>query len=251
MRLPPKKHSSSRYTVSTPEASAPSTLKALGLPEDSVNGFVQPWDPLVRWYTDHDPCYPLVADGAADGVTLYASGPPRVLRNIARSVLSAAQEWPAVRDVYVSEANQTFGHTGVSHLILPDAPGGAVSSTRVEEVFLSRDARRGGVSSRENAPQATRYLADKVFALVVDVPEPYALVRVPPAALPRALDGAFKLEEFSISLVPAALRSFVHHFHPAYSEPLTALAREAEAEAPFPSRGEAGRYLQSLWSDAR
>ena len=83
-------------------------------------------------------------------------------------------------------------------------------------------ARRGNTS--------IGYLADKVFALVVDVPEAYCLVRLPPAALPRALDGAFKLEEFSISLVPAALRSFVHHFHPAYSEPLTALEAEAEAE---------------------
>jgi len=33
----------------------------------------------------------------------------------------------------------------------------------------------------------------------------------------------FKLEEFSISLAPAGLRSFIHHFHPAYSAPLEEL----------------------------
>jgi len=32
------------------------------------------------------------------------------------------------------------------------------------------------------------------------------------------LDSHFPLDEFRISLVPQAVRSFVHHFHPAYKE---------------------------------
>ncbi len=67
------------------------------------------------------------------------------------------------------------------------------------------------------------YLADRLFALVVDFPDEVLLVRCAASDLPEALDHAFKLEEFSISLAPAGLRSFIHHFHPAYSAPLEEL----------------------------
>ena len=77
-----------RKIVSSPEASVPragaavasadaSVLAALELPERTVSAVVQPWDPLVRWYSADDPCYPLVADLGDDGVTLFASGPAR------------------------------------------------------------------------------------------------------------------------------------------------------------------------------
>ena len=124
--------------------------------------------------------------------------PPQVLRTLARTILETADAWPEVREVYVQQANQTFSHLGSMHLIMPDAP---------------------------------RYLADRLFSLVVDVPEPFAVVRCAAADLPRVLDAAFRLEEFSISLVPAALRSFVHHFHPAYSRPLVALRRRVADDA--------------------
>jgi len=167
-------------------------LATLNLDETTVRSFVQPWDPLVRWFTAHDPCYPLVADTVeGDIYTLFASGPPRVLRNVARAILETAEDWPEVRAVYLQEANQTFDHLGEAHLLMP--------------------------------AQAARYLADRLFALVVDVPETVLLVRCAAADLPEALDHAFQLEEFSISLAPAGLRSFIHHFHPAYSAPLEEL----------------------------
>lgn len=167
-------------------------LATLNLDETTVRSFVQPWDPLVRWFTEHDPCYPLVADTVeGDIYTLFASGPPRVLRNVARAILETAADWPEVRAVYLQEANQTFDHLGEAHLLMP--------------------------------AQAARYLADRLFALVVDVPETVLLVRCAAADLPEALDHAFQLEEFSISLAPAGLRSFIHHFHPAYSAPLEEL----------------------------
>ncbi|KAH8054358.1 lipase [Aureococcus anophagefferens] len=168
-----------RRTVSSPETSfklfrgepaeAKTTLGALGLRDALVSAFVQPWDPLVRWYSDGDPCYPLIADMGDDGVTILPGGPACVLRPLARAVFRQADEWPRFRSVYVAEANASFAPTGDQYLIMPDE---------------------------------TRYLADRIFSLIVD---------------------AFPLEEFSISLVPAALRSFVHHFHPAYSGPLRAL----------------------------
>ena len=85
----------------------------------------------------------------------------------------------------------TFDHLGEAHLLMP--------------------------------AQAARYLADRLFALVVDFPDEVLLVRCSASDLPEALDHAFKLEEFSISLAPAGLRSFIHHFHPAYSAPLEEL----------------------------
>jgi hypothetical protein len=42
------------------------------------------------------------------------------------------------------------------------------------------------------------------------------------------LEFGFPMTVFSISFVPAALRSFVHHFHPAYTEPIRAFAKSAK-----------------------
>lgn len=187
-------------TVSSAAASQPkytqqSVCATLGMDERAVSAFVQPWDPLVRWYSLDDPCYPLVADLAADGVTVFASGPPRVMRALVKMVMQSASEWPQIRETYRGEAWQNFEHTGDQYLILPEVP---------------------------------RYLADRILSLIVDVPVPEMVVRVNAADLPRALNTAFPLDPFSISLVPAALRSFVHHFHPAYSEPLTTLLARYE-----------------------
>ena len=37
-------------------------LDALGLPQDLVFGYSQPWDPVPRLFTDYDPLYPLIDD---------------------------------------------------------------------------------------------------------------------------------------------------------------------------------------------
>jgi hypothetical protein len=107
-------------------------------PEARVHCFTQPWDPLVRWYSADDPCYPLVGDLGGDGVTLFASGPMRLLRPLIGAVLTSADEWPRVRDVYRAEAAQEFSPAGSQYLILPDVP---------------------------------RYVADRIMSLQIDVPE--------------------------------------------------------------------------------
>jgi len=44
------------------------------------------------------------------------------------------------------------------------------------------------------------------------------VLRVSSDELYGALEHAFPLDTFQVSLVPTAIRSFVHHFFPAYSE---------------------------------
>lgn len=172
-----------------------------GYQNDQVVGLVQPWDPLVRWYSQNDPCYPLVSD-CYDGVTLFASGPPRALRPVARAVFRSTPEyWPQVRDIYSSQANQSYTPVGNQYLILPET---------------------------------SRYVSDRNVGWQIDVPTPVSLSRpVGPDELHQILNDLFPLDEYSISLVPAAVRSFVHHFYPAYSETLSLLldpASEADEE---------------------
>ena len=64
---------------------SPSQL--FGYSTDMIKSFVQPWDPVTRLFTSSDPTYPLVGDLGPDGVTLYASGPNRILRPLVRSIL--------------------------------------------------------------------------------------------------------------------------------------------------------------------
>ena len=75
-----------------------SILSTLGIQNSKVYGYVQPWDPIVRLFSQIDACYPLIGDLGDDGVTLYASGPARTLRPITRAIVEAWQGWPAFRD---------------------------------------------------------------------------------------------------------------------------------------------------------
>lgn len=160
---------------------------------DDVQGIVQPWDPLVRWYTKNDPCYPLVSDVARDGVTLFASGPPRVLRPLTRAVLQAAADWPSVRDIYMNQANQTYRPIGHQYLLLPEK---------------------------------SRFVSDRNVGWQIDVPRATTVAKLKCDQLHDVLTDIFPLDPFAISLLPAAIRSFVHHFYPAYSLPLVSLAAE-------------------------
>lgn len=158
---------------------------------DDVHGIVQPWDPLVRWYTKNDPCYPLVSDVARDGVTLFASGPPRVLRPLTRAVLQAAADWPSIRDIYTNQANQSYRPIGHQYLLLPEK---------------------------------SRFVSDRNVGWQIDVPKATSVAKLKCDQLHDVLTDIFPLDPFAISLLPAAVRSFVHHFYPAYSLPLVALA---------------------------
>ena len=144
-------------------------------------------DPIVRFFTPIDALYPLVGDLGADGVTLYASGPPRTLRPITRAILESWEGWPSFRDKYRGGMDQEYNHIGLQHLLLPD-PG--------------------------------RYLTDRLLSVNVAAYEVEEVVRISTDDLFDALKETFPLDVFQISFVPAALRSFIHHFYPAYAPPL-------------------------------
>mmetsp|Transcript_14472 Transcript_14472/g.21369 ORF Transcript_14472/g.21369 Transcript_14472/m.21369 type:complete len:899 (+) Transcript_14472:29-2725(+) len=158
-------------------------LGAFGLRRSIVYGYVQPWDPIIRLFSRIDPLYPLVGDLGEDGVTLYASGPPRTLRPITRAILESWQGWPDFRDN--QSVSQTYGSIGVQHLLMPDP---------------------------------TRYLTDRLVSVNVGVPPIHSVLRISSEELLPALEETFPLDIFGISLVPTALRSFIHHFFPAYMD---------------------------------
>lgn len=168
-----------------------STLQAFGLPSDFVYQYIQPWDPVVRLFSEIDPCYPLLEDIGEDGITLYASGPSRALRPITRAIIESWEGWPRFRDGFREQSNQGYTGVGVQHLLLPEP---------------------------------TRYLTDRLVSVNIAIPPVYSVVQLSPNELMPALRETFPLDEFTISFVPAALRSFIHHFYPAYTTPFVEYA---------------------------
>jgi hypothetical protein len=129
--------------------------------------------------------YPLIEDLGDDGFTLYASGPPRTLRPVTRAILESWQSWPTFRDESRSVMKQNYNSIGVQHLLMPD-PG--------------------------------RYLTDRLITVNVNAYPVDEIIQIMPYQLYGALSEAFPLDVFSISLVPTAIRSFIHHFFPAYTD---------------------------------
>lgn len=169
-------------------------LKAFDLPCSMVYTFVQPWDPIVRLFTgDYDPLYPLLGDMGDDGVTVYASGPPRTLRPITRAIFEAWDGWPLFRDTFRSTASQNYTSVGVQHILLPDS---------------------------------VRYLSDRFVAANINVPPVEHILRISSKELLPSLDKNFPLDTFRISFVPAAIRGFIHHFYPAYGFPVVDFANK-------------------------
>ena len=78
-------------------------LEAFDLPPSMVYGYIQPYDPVVRLFSDHDVLYPLVDDLGKDGITLYSSGPVRSLRPMVRAIFQAWDGWPQFRDNWKDE----------------------------------------------------------------------------------------------------------------------------------------------------
>jgi len=201
-----------------------STLQAFGLPSDFVYQYVQPWDPIVRLFSEIDPCYPLLEDIGEDGITLYASGPSRALRPITRAIIESWEGWPRFRDGLREQSNQGYTGVGVQHLLLPEP---------------------------------TRYLTDRLVSVNIAIPPVYSVVQLSSRELMPALKETFPLDEFSISFVPAALRSFVHHFYPAYTTPFVDYANdkkrlsseiEASAESPPPTRVDGVLKMGNMFS---
>ncbi len=132
-----------------------------------------------------DPLYPLIGDLGEDGVSLYANGPPRTLRPILKALLESWQNWPTFRDNYRFVMKQEYFNTGIQHIFLPDIG---------------------------------RYLTDRLVSVNIASFPIENIVRISPKDLYYALEETFPLDTFSISLVPTAIRSFIHHFYPAYTD---------------------------------
>ena len=189
-------------------------LDALGLPQNLVWAFVQPWDPICRLFTDIDPLYPLIGDmgPGSDGVTPWPTGPPRTLRPVTKAILEAWEGWPRFRDTYYKTGSQVYSAVGLQHVLLPDP---------------------------------SKYLTDRFLTVSIAVPPVRSILRISANELYPALVTAFPLDVFEISYVPQAIRSFVHHFYPAYGFPFVEYVRWLEERAePLLVRDN----LSSAWS---
>ena len=173
-------------------------LSALDVPTGLIQGFVQPWDPIVRQFTAIDALYPLVSDLGPDNVTPFANGPPRALRPLLKSILVSWAGWPRFRDNYKGTAKQSYTSIGVQHIILPEP---------------------------------TRYLADRFLAVNIPVPPVETIVQISSDELYLALSTIFPLDVFEVSYIPQAIRSFVHHFYPAYGSPLVDYVKELQRQS--------------------
>ena len=148
-----------------------------------------------------------------DGVTLYSSGPTRALRPITRAILESWEGWHYVRDSFKGTAQQNYTSVGIQHLLLPDP---------------------------------TRYLTDRLVSVNVAAHPVDKVLRISSSDLLPALEETFPLDVFSISFVPAALRSFIHHFYPAYGIPFV---EYAEREKTGRGKGDSSTQNSSNISD--
>eukprot|EP00568_Trieres_chinensis_P010699 CAMPEP_0183313576 /NCGR_PEP_ID=MMETSP0160_2-20130417/45750_1 /TAXON_ID=2839 ORGANISM="Odontella Sinensis, Strain Grunow 1884" /NCGR_SAMPLE_ID=MMETSP0160_2 /ASSEMBLY_ACC=CAM_ASM_000250 /LENGTH=365 /DNA_ID=CAMNT_0025478691 /DNA_START=23 /DNA_END=1117 /DNA_ORIENTATION=+ len=160
-------------------------LGKLGLPADMVYGYVQPWDPIIRLFSSADALYPLVGDIGEDGKTLWSSGPQRALRPITRAIIESWDGWSRFRDNWGPTGMQSYVSTGIQHILLPEP---------------------------------IRYLTDRLVGANVAIPPVDTVVRISSAELLPGLEKTHPLDVFAISFVPIALRSFIHHFYPAYAD---------------------------------
>lgn len=147
----------------------------------------------MRLFSDIDPLYPLLGDMGEDGVTVYASGPPRTLRPITRAIFDAWDGWPRFRDTFRATVDQNYTCVGVQHILLPDS---------------------------------VRYLSDRFVAANINVPPIEHVLRISSKELLPGLEKNFPLDVFRISFVPAAIRGFIHHFYPAYGFPVVDFANK-------------------------
>mmetsp|Transcript_17920 Transcript_17920/g.36001 ORF Transcript_17920/g.36001 Transcript_17920/m.36001 type:complete len:834 (+) Transcript_17920:3-2504(+) len=176
-----------------------SILETFGLPDSIAFGYNQPWDPISRLFSEFDPLYPLIDDLGEDGVTLYASGPPRTLRPITKAILESWEGWPSYRDNAREKLGQHYRNVGKQYLLLPEL---------------------------------SRYLTDRLVAVNTAVPPVDVILEVAPEDLLPSLNEVFTLDVFTISYIPVAIRSFVHHFYPAYGLPFRDYAEKLRRPNP-------------------
>ena len=73
-----------------------------------------------------------------------------------------------------------------------------------------------------------RFLSDRIFAVDINAYPVDDILRVSSRDLYGALDDAFPLDDLSISVLPTAIRSFIHHFSPAYVNGFDSYVRKEE-----------------------
>ena len=143
--------------------------------------------------------YPLIDDLGDDGYTPWVSGPPRTLRPIVKTVLENWEGWPSYRDtvrVKLGEG-QDYRSVGEQFLLLPEP---------------------------------IRYLTDRLVSINTAVPEIDDVYSISSHELLPALAEVFTLETMQISLLPVAIRSFIHHFYPAYDAPFISFASSMDTD---------------------
>jgi hypothetical protein len=79
-------------------------------------------------------------------------------------------------------------------------------------------------------PEPARYLADRFLSINIAVPPVHTVLRISPRELLPSLVQNFPLDVFEISFIPQALRSFIHHFFPAYGTPFADYVRLLRAQ---------------------
>ena len=122
-----------------------------------------------------------------DGYTPWVSGPTRTLRPILKTILESWEGWPGFRDNARYKLGQDYQSVGLQYVLLPEP---------------------------------IRYLTDKLVSVNTQVPEIDTVLQVSSRELLPALNDVFKLDVFAISYVSVAIRSFIHHFFPAYGSPI-------------------------------
>ncbi|KAL7439655.1 hypothetical protein ACHAXH_004161, partial [Discostella pseudostelligera] len=171
-------------------------LDAFDLPTDFVYSYNQPWDPIVRLFSQYDPLYPLIDDLGEDGYTPWVSGPSRTLRPILKTILESWEGWPRFR-ANARGIGQNYRSVGVQYLLLPDP---------------------------------ARYLTDRLVSVNTQVPEIDTIIQISSNEVLPALNDVFTLDTFTISYVSVAVRSFIHHFYPAYGAPVVDYAEKISPE---------------------
>ena len=78
-------------------------------------------------------------------------------------------------------------------------------------------------------PEPIRYLTDRLVSVNTQVPEIDDVVQISSNELLEALNEVFTLDVFRISYVSVAIRSFIHHFYPAYGSPVVDYAEKISA----------------------
>ncbi len=157
----------------------PSVLSFLNLRESLVNGYVQPWDPTPRFFSEVDVLYPIFKDLGKDGATFNPAIPPRILRPVIRALLHRWKEWPQIREERHHMLKQSLTSVGQQHVILP---------------------------------RTNRYLVDMTFEpLGLGLPVGEAIIRLSSIDLFPTLNKAFPLHAENISKLAVTSRGVLHH----------------------------------------